>query len=318
LSQTEADSSTRACHFYTLCGWHTRSDIPLTRVPKSARGGEDIDIYIQIAPGDSPIAKNQARFIEHSVGSSLIGIENVADFEISGGRLIRIWPTIRAKQKDIEIFLFGMVWATLCHQRGMLPLHASAIVTKGGITAFAGHSGAGKSTTAALLSSFGYEVLADDILPVSFDQNSMPGAWPYLRRLKLHRDPMTRLAFTAAEMVGETLDKGKYFVQPESTGDDRWRRLERLYLLENSITGSVTIEQINGVDAVRALVEQTYQFNFVVGTKRFGDHLAFCARLASKILIYRLRSPPGDVGKERASAICAHLEGRELNTDQVS
>src|SRR5262245_41882919 len=35
-------------------------------------------------------------------------------------------------QKDIEIFLFGPVWATLCHQHGMLPLHASAIVTKAG------------------------------------------------------------------------------------------------------------------------------------------------------------------------------------------
>ena len=310
MSQT-AVSGTRATHSYILCGWHTRSDIPLTGVPKSARGGEGIDIDIQIASGVSPIAKNPVRFIEHSVESSLIRIENVADFEIRGGRLIRVWPATRAKQKDIEIFLFGMVWATLCHQRGMLPLHASAIVTKGGITAFAGHSGAGKSTTAALLSSFGYEVLADDILPVSFDQNSMPGAWPYLRRLKLHRDPMTRLAFTPTEMVGEMLDKDKYFVQPESTGDDKWRRLERLYLLENNITDSVAIEQITGAGAVRALVDQTYQRNFILGTKRFGDHLAFCARLASKILVYRLRSPPGDVGKKRASAICAHLEGRQ-------
>ncbi len=308
MSQKEAVSSTRACHFYTLCGWHTRSDIPLTGVPKSARRGEGIDIDIQIAPGNSPIVKKPVRFIEHSVESSLIRIENVADFEIRGGRLIRIWPTTRAKQKDIEIFLFGMVWATLCHQRGMLPLHASAIVTKGGITAFAGHSGAGKSTTAALLSSFGYEVLADDILPVSFDQNSTPGAWPYLRRLKLYRDPMTRLAFTPTEMVGEMLDKEKYFVQPENTSDDKWRRLERLYLLDNNIADSGAIEQIIGADAVRALVDQTYQFNFILSTKRFGDHLAFCARLASKILIYRLRSSPCDVGKQRASAICAHLK----------
>ena len=118
----------------------------------------------------------------------------------------------------------------------MLPLHASAIVTGKGITAFAGHSGAGKSTTAALLNSLGYELIADDILPVSFNQNSIPGAWPYLRRLKLHRDPIIQLAFTPTEMVSETLDKEKYFVRPKRTGDDKWRRLERLYLLENDVT----------------------------------------------------------------------------------
>ena len=101
-------------------------------------------------------------------------------------------------------------------------------------------------------------------------------------------------------MVSETLDKEKYFVRPKRTGDDKWRRLERLYLLENDVTDShVPIEQITGADAVRALVDQTYHFNFILGTRRFGDHLAFCARLASKILIYRLRrSPLSDAGKE--------------------
>jgi hypothetical protein len=294
-----------------LCGWHTRSDIPLSGARKSARDGEDVDIVVQIAPGESPIPKNAGRFIKHSVDCSHIGIENVADFEIRGGRQIRIWPTAGAKQKDIEIFLFGPAWATLCHQRGVLPLHASAIVIKEGITALAGHSGAGKSTTAALLSSLGYELIADDILPVSFNQSSIPGAWPYLRRLKLHRDPIIQLAFTPTEIVSERLDKEKYFVHPKNTGDDKWRRLERLYLLENDVTDSrVPIERITGAEAVRALVDQTYHFDFILNTQRFSDHLAFCARLASKIPIYRLHwSPLSDAGKKRVSDICAHLEG---------
>src|SRR5262245_35895088 len=301
-----------------LCGWHIRTDIALTGVPTSVRGGESADVIIQIAPGDSPIAKNAGRFIEHSVERSLIGIENVADFEITGGRQIRVWPTAGAKQNDIEIFLFGPAWATLCHQRGMLPLHASAIVTRGGITAFAGHSGAGKSTTAALLNSLGYELLADDILPVSFNQNSIPGAWPYLRRLKLHSNPILQLGFTPLAVVSDTLDKEKYFARPKRTGDDQWRRLERLYLLENSVADPcVPIEQITGADAVRALVDQTYHFNFILSTRRFSDHLSFCTRLASKILIYRLRRSPISDGKKLNSLIFAHLEA-ERNPDQVS
>jgi hypothetical protein len=109
--------------------------------------------------------------------------------------------------------------------------------------------------------------------------------------------------------VSETHDPEKYFVNPKRAGDDRWRRLERLYLLENDGTDlHAPIEQITGADAVRALVDQTYHFKFILDTRRFGDHLAFCTRLASKIPIYRLRwSPSYRAGKELGSLVQAHL-----------
>ncbi len=302
--------NTRATHSYMICGWRTHSEVPLTGVPPLVTDAGNLDVVIQIASGHSPISKAQSRFtFQHSTECSLMRIRDVADFEISEGRQIRIWPAVGATQKDIEIFLYGPAWATLCHQRGTLPLHASAIVTGKGITAFAGHSGAGKSMTAGLLNSFGYELIADDILPVSFDRNSIPGAWPYLRRLKLHRNPIIKLALTPGERVSETLDKDKYFVYPNRAADDRWRSLERLYLLENDVTGShPPIEQIAGADAVRALVDQTYHFSFILATRRVGDHLAVCARLASEILIYRLRRSPFNDEKKLSSLICAHLE----------
>jgi hypothetical protein len=303
-----------------LCGWRTHSKILLTGVPTSVNDGENPDVTIEVATGHSPITKSTGRFVfHHTTERSLIKIEDVADFEIREGRQICVWPAAGATQRDIEIFLFGPAWATLCHQRGVLPLHASAIVTGTGITAFAGHSGAGKSTTAALLNSVGYELVADDILPVSFNENSIPGAWPYLRRLKLHRDPITQLALTPMEMVSDTLDKEKYFVRAKRTGDQIWRKLERLYLLENEMIDShLPIERITGADAVRALVDQTYHFDFILGTRRFGDHLAFCRRLASEILVYRLRrSPLGDEGKKLSSLICAHLEAAERNADPL-
>src|SRR5262249_55423981 len=143
-------------------GWRTRSDIPLTSMP-TVRCGESVDILINIARGESPLAKNARQVVlEHSIECSLIRIGDVADFEVSGGRQIQVWPAAGTRKKDIEIFLFGPAWATLCHQRGLLPLHASAILTEHGIVAFAGHSGAGKSTTAALLNSMDYKLVTDD------------------------------------------------------------------------------------------------------------------------------------------------------------
>jgi len=305
------DFGTRAAFAYVLCGWRTLSEIPLTSVPTSPHTSGSVDVHIQIAPGRSPIAKNAGGGVrEHSAEYSLIRITGVADFEVSGGRQICIWPTDGATQKDIEIFLFGPVWASLCHQRGLLPLHASAIVTTGGITAFAGHSGAGKSTTAALLDSLGYELVADDILPISFNHGTVPGAWPYLRRLKLRGDAIIQFALTPTEPVSETLDKEKYFVRPKFAGDDKWSTIERLYLLEIYQTDAgVSIDRITGVEAVRALIDQTYHFEFIIRSGLFRDHLANCIRLASKIPIYRVRrSPSLGEGKELWSLICAHLK----------
>jgi hypothetical protein len=213
-------------------------------------------------------------------------------------------------QKDVEIFLFGPVWATLCHQRGILPLHASAIATGGGVTAFAGRSGAGKSTIAALLECSDYELITDDILPVTFNQSSIPGAWPYLRRLKLRKDSIIELALTPTEPVSETLDKEKYFVRPKCAGPDKWSRIERIYLLEVDQTEAhASIDRIRGAEAVRALIDQTYHFEFILGSGRVRDHFETCTQLASKIAVYRVRrSPSFAPSPELGSLISAHLK----------
>ena len=305
--------STKGAHDYLLCGWHTRSDISFTFMPTSMRDDATVDVRIRLASGHSPLTKYFGRiFFDHSAECSIIGIRDVAAFEVSRGQQIRVWPAAGATQKVIEIFLFGPAWAVLCHQRGLLPLHASAIVTKrGGITAFAGHCGAGKSTTAACMGLLGYKLVADDILPVSFNQNLVPGAWPYLRRLKLRNDSINRLSLTPSESVSEWLDKEKYFVRPKYTADDKWNRLERVYLLESDPTASsISIDRLTGAEAVRALIDQTYHFRFIRGSGRFRDHMVFCAQLASKIAIYRLCRPPSnDQAETLGSLICAHLEG---------
>jgi hypothetical protein len=160
------------------------------------------------------------------------------------------------------------------------------------------------------MGSLGYELVTDDILPISFNGDSVPGAWPYLRRLKLQGGPIIQLALTPTELVSEALDKEKYFVCPKSAADDKWTRLKELYLLEIDPNASqISIDRMTGADAVRAVVDQTYHFNFILGSRRFRDHLAFCTQLASKIPVYRLRRPPSIVFREEiGSLICSHLE----------
>jgi hypothetical protein len=306
-----------------LCGWRTRCDLRLCGVEEIATNGADFDVLIEIAGGLSPIAKDEGPIVlQHWPERSLIRIPYAADFEVTMGRQIRVWPAAESTQKDIEIYLFGPAWASLCHQRRILPLHASAILTASGIAAFAGHSGSGKSSIAASMSSLHaasmsslhYELIADDILAISNNKDELPGAWPYLRRLKLTADSLSQLSLRAIEPVSERLDKTKYFVLPKYSTVDKWSRLYRVYLLEIDPTEiGVTIDQLSGADAVRALVDQTYHFDFVLGTRQLGEHLASCVHLASKIAVYRVRRPPQQVGTlELGLLIHAHLENKSV------
>jgi hypothetical protein len=251
---------------------------------------------------------------EHSAAQSLIKIEEIAEFEVSEGRRIRVWLGPGAARKDAEIFLLGPAWASLCHQRGLLPLHASAIRTARGLVAFSGHSGAGKSTTAAAMVASGYELVTDDVLPISLNRDASPGAWPYLRRMKLRSDPIAQLALSPIEVVSTRLDREKKFVRPQLAAADEWVRLERIYLLDTGLGASRTIHRLVGADAVRALVDQTYHFAFVLKSGRFRDHLEMCAHIASRVPIYRLPRLVGlDMENRLAAVIRRHLDGEPVD-----
>jgi hypothetical protein len=167
------------------------------------------------------------------------------------------------------------------------------VKTKEGITAFTGYRGAGKSTMAALMDALGYALVSDDILAVSFNKECLPGSWPYLRRMKLKCAPITELALMPSESVSEALDKAKYFVPARHVADHRWRRLERIYLLEIDPTiADVSIDRLVGLEAVRVIIDQTYHFQFVPRSGRFREHLALCAGIAAKVPVFRLRRSP--------------------------
>jgi hypothetical protein len=277
---------------YILCGWHTRSSIPLTRVPTFASDGGDADIIIRVGEGQ-PSTSPEPRLC------------SAQRWPIR----ILVWPSPTAAQKDIEIFLLGQAWGVLCHQRRILPLHASAILTGNCVTAFAGDSGTGKSTTAALMSLLGYDVVADDILPISFDQQFVPGAWPYLRRLKLAGGDLDEVIAGPTEPVSENLDKERFFFCPQSGADDAWRRLERVLLLEIDDSLSFPlIDRVAGAEAVQALVEHTYNFHYVLESGGIPENFALCTEIASKVGIYRLRRPPSPrVGTEIVELIRDHF-----------
>lgn len=72
-----------------------------------------------------------------------------------------------ASGDELGRLIAGPGFRTAFRLQGDLVVHASAVVVDGHAVAFTGRSGRGKSTTAAACYAAGYDVLADDAIPIA-------------------------------------------------------------------------------------------------------------------------------------------------------
>lgn len=83
------------------------------------------------------------------------------------GSEIDAWWDPPLTAADAADYLLGGILAFVVRRRGMLPLHASAVVLDGRAVLFAGAAGAGKSSTAAAFAALGVPVLSDDVVTMA-------------------------------------------------------------------------------------------------------------------------------------------------------
>ena len=84
----------------------------------------------------------------------------------SNGTQIWVWWPSRLTLVDVVPYLQGQLLGLVQRLRGVTCLHASAILIGERAIAIAGFAGAGKSSTAAAFLQMGFQVLADDVVPV--------------------------------------------------------------------------------------------------------------------------------------------------------
>ncbi|HZX31481.1 MAG TPA: hypothetical protein VFF03_09030 [Rhodocyclaceae bacterium] len=151
---------------HILCGWRVRSALPLPELLPWQ--GVDRPVDVEISLGPIPACTDTPIFVlPHSKlwadGSFLLDLEDVGRFRVENGRRVVVEPAAGAAESDLRAFLLGSVLGVLCHQRGLLPIHASAVRINDRAILIAGNSGAGKSTLAAALGARGHALAADDV-----------------------------------------------------------------------------------------------------------------------------------------------------------
>lgn len=214
-----------------------------------------------------------------------------------GGRIV-VDQAPRARDSDMRAYLFGSVFGTLLHQRGLVPLHLSAVRTPRGVWAFTGHSGAGKSTMASMLHRLtGWPILCDDVA-VLRPGDPAPILYAGISRLKLWDDAAARLGRSTDEMVRDVTRAGKFHLFAPDMFDDGPAPLSTLLHLERG--AEVEVSARTGFDRFTGVMEAIYRPYFV-GV--FGDQVAVtrtCARVADRVEVMTLRRPWTEDGLSRS------------------
>lgn len=294
-----------------LCGWRVRSSIELPELFPWQGGNRTVDVEIlesSISEPDLPPFFVLPHSRQWANGDFLLELKGVGRFWVEGGRRVLVEPAKNATQSDLRVFLLGTVLGVLCHQRGLLPIHASAVRIGNSAVLFAGISGAGKSTLAAALGARNHALVADDISAIAPDSVRLLPAYP---QRKLARDVLESLGMLEEEPVAIRTDVPKYRVSAFSGFDPQPTPLSRIYVLQSSVVKK-TGEQVllSPSESMEMLSKMIYRRG--VGKKIWQPNALFTsiANLARSIpvyLLFRNEGEPLDGLVKLAEKVEAHV-----------
>ena len=277
-----------------------------TKLPFSVRA--DLDLGRRIAPylvardPDVEIRRGEVPESLEGEGSDggsyqirdrrmLLKLPNGLRYLVEDGRRILYAGGKGGDDPDLALFLLGSAWGALCYQRGLIPLHASAVAVGDAVHAFAGPSGVGKSTLAAALAARGRAFFTDDVLildPKRLDPE--PLCFTGQKDLKLWRDAIDLSGAERGAPVRGVDGFDKYFARPQNETHAVAGRLANLILLaEDKGREGPHVEPLAGGRAVTQLVASVYRPQFaqaIIGRRALYEALT---KLVGRVQVRRFR-----------------------------
>ena len=196
-------------------------------------------------------------------GRFLLAVRDVARYLVKDGRTITIDPEPSASADDVARFARMTPMAALLYQRGMAVIHGAAAVRNDRAVLIAGDSAQGKSTLLAELICRGWEMLADDLVPVTLDNEASPVVLPTFPELILWQDAVERLrsgGLARAQLPQPVCasPRGTWSLSTQMLMRSKPCRLESIWSLSTHARDRVEVEEIRGARGFELVTNSAY------------------------------------------------------------
>jgi hypothetical protein len=281
---------------YRLGGMTLVSEIALPELPLIQRpdpAPHPVKLRLGSVAAHLPDAVELDPYCFATSSQYLLCVEGIGRYLVTRGEEIVVEPEAGALPPDVRACLLSTIFVVLCQQRGMLPLHASAIGTQSGVVAFLARSGQGKSTLAAQFAQRGFRVIADDVCLIDTTQPGTAMVVPTAAWLKLWRNSLDHLGKQADGLERVFSDEDKYRL-PLATGSDP-EPIRKLVFLESSGVSTTTpeLESVSRIEALPLLMNLTHHAFLLEATGQREENFLRCSRVLSQTVAYRLFRPWG-------------------------
>ncbi|MEM8808778.1 MAG: hypothetical protein AAGF01_22400 [Cyanobacteria bacterium P01_G01_bin.38] len=276
---------------YSLC---IHSEIPLLETMKSS-GAADVTVRFGKLDDISRTSLDESKQV-------LGHIPSIGQFLVQAGQEIII-----DSEPDVDISMLcstilGSAMAVILRQRGLLVLHASAVVIKGYAISFMGGSGWGKSTLANAFHRHGYDILTDDVLAVNL-QTKSPLVYPAFPQQRLWIEAANALGHQASALSPIHGNTPKLAYRLNRGFQQTPTPLGRVYVLAKGAHHAIT--QLDSQTAFAEIIRHTRAVSSLKSQTFVAGHLHQCTQLLKTTKVCRFSRKPS---LEELPALVAMVE----------
>ncbi len=217
-------------------------------------------------------------------------ISGIATFLIKNGNSITVSPMKDSDEDQIRLLILGTCMSALLIQRGILPLHGSAVAINGKAYAFIGHSGAGKSTLASAFILRDYQLLSDDVIAVSLSKKgNIPYVTPSYPQQKLWQDSLNNFGMNSNNYRSIFGRENKYSIPMSSNYVATQLPLAGVFELVKSDCKGIGIRRIEKLESFSTIYSHTFRNFLIQGLGLMDWHFQTSAEILNKIPIFQLQ-----------------------------
>ncbi|WP_088293527.1 aldolase [Bacillus mycoides] len=278
---------------YKVFGLRVLSEMKLPELPQINEQEENVEIVIRLTDLSqkwSELASAKQNFVVDK-NVVMIRIPDTAIFSIQGGKEIFVSPMKEACEDKIRLYILGTCMGALLIQRGILPLHGSAINIDGKVYAFVGNSGAGKSTLAAAFLSKGYKILSDDVIAVTVSSDKTPIVIPSYPQQKLWAESLNAFGMGTASYNPLFERETKYAVPVQSHFFSEPLPLAGVIELTKTEGENVELIRIEGLERLRTLFFHTFRKFLITQLKLTEWHFTTSTSVINQVDMFHLKRP---------------------------
>ncbi|MGM0874205.1 MAG: aldolase [Bacillota bacterium] len=279
-------------HFKAF-GFNVLSEVHLPELPQTYIEGDVADIVIEKADltllWEELAGESQYFVIKEDL--IMFRIPDNAIYMIKQGKEIYYSPMGNAHEDQMRLYLLGTCMGALLMQRKILPLHGSAIEINGKAYAIVGESGAGKSTLASAFLKLGYQLISDDVIPVTLNEKSIPMVTPAYPQQKLWLESLNQFGMESNH-YRPIIDRETKFAIPVSNQfASKPLPLAGVFELVKTENDEIEFNPVQNLHRLHTLFNHTYRNFFITPSGLMDWHFSTTAKMCEHIDIYQLRRP---------------------------